>query len=212
MPSSISLLIVHSKELIRAGLRAMLANSGIKIVGEATTADNAASLAKKHQPDVLLLDSALPGGDAFDLLKKIGKSVPATKFVLLSALENPTYVARAKASGASDFLLESVSGKELVKAIENAVSGKSAQATGLFGNVAASMAAREKRSTREPRITPREEQVLRHVALGLSNDEIARSLGISVETVKEHVQNLLWKLSVKDRTQAAVWAVRAKLV
>ncbi len=209
MPASISLLIAYPKELIRAGLRAMLSQSTINIVGEATDAPSTLTLTKKHKPDVVILDAVIPGGDAFDLVRKFSKTLPATKFVLLSALDNPTYMARARAVGAANFLLKSVGQKELVAAIQNAAAGKPAAGAGPFAKVTASMASRDARAARDAGVTPREEQVLRHVAFGLSNDEIARSLEISVETVKEHVQNLLRKLAVNDRTQAAVWAVRS---
>jgi DNA-binding NarL/FixJ family response regulator len=212
MATSISLLIAHPKELIRAGLRAMLAGSAVKIVGEATDVPGTVTLAKKHKPDVVLLDAAIPGGDAFELVTKLAKSLPATKSVMLSVLDNPTYMARAKAAGASNFLLESVGQRELITAIQNAVSGKPAAGAEPFAKVTASMQERDSRAARDAGVTPREEQVLRHVALGLSNDEIARSLEISVETVKEHVQNLLRKLAVNDRTQAAVWAVKSGVV
>jgi DNA-binding NarL/FixJ family response regulator len=212
MPTSITLLIACPKELIRAGLRAMLAKTGIKVIGEAKDAASTLTFIKKHKPHVMLVDAALPGGDAFDLLKDLQKNVPGTKFIVLSAIDSPTYMARAKASGASDFLLERVSEKELVTAIENAAAGKAVSGPGPFARITASMTARNAPAARDAGVTPREEQVLRHVALGLSNDEIARSLEISVETVKEHVQNLLRKLALKDRTQAAVWAVKSRLV
>jgi DNA-binding NarL/FixJ family response regulator len=212
MPSSISLLVAYPKELIRAGLRAMLANSGIKTVGEATDVPSTVALAKKHKPDVVILDAAIPGGDAFELVKKLAKSQPVTKFILLSALDNPTYMARAQAAGASNFLLKSVTQKELVTAIQNATAGKPVSGAGTFGRITSSLAAREKGPALDAGLTPRESQVLAHVAFGLSNDEIARSLEISVETVKEHVQNLLRKLAVNDRTQAAVWAVKSGVV
>ena len=212
MPSSISLLIAYPKELIRVGLRAMLEKTSIKIVAEAEDAPSTVTLTKKHKPDVVLLDAAIPGGDAFELVRKFTKTLPATKFVLLSAMDNPTYMARAQAAGASNYLLESVSQKELVTAIENAATGKVAAGSGPFAKVTASMVARDTRAVRNAGVTPREEQVLRHIALGLSNDEIARSLDISIETVKEHVQNILRKLAVRDRTQVAVWAVKARVV
>jgi DNA-binding NarL/FixJ family response regulator len=211
MPAPITLLIAYPKELIRAGLQAMLVNSGIKTVGEATDAPSTLTLAKKHKPAVVLLDAAIPGGDAFEMVTKLPRALPATKFILLSALDNPTYMARAHAVGASNFLLKSVSQKKLVTAIEKAATGKTVDEAGPFAQVTASMVARDARAARDAGVTPREEQVLRHVAFGLSNDEIARSLHISVETVKEHVQNLLRKLAVNDRTQAAVWAVRSGL-
>ena len=212
MPTPISLLVAYPKELIRAGLRAMLTGSGIKIVGEAADAPSTRTLAKKHKPAVVLLDAAIPGGDAFDLVATLSKTMPATKFVMLSADDNPTYMARARAAGAANCLLKDVSPKELVTAIENAANGKPVSASARFAKIAASMEPRNDRTTRDSGLTPRESQVLSHVAFGLSNDEIARSLQISVETVKEHVQNLLRKLAVNDRTQAAVWAVKSGVI
>jgi DNA-binding NarL/FixJ family response regulator len=212
MPASISLLVAYPKELIRAGLRAMLAGSPVKIVGESYDAPSTLTLAKKHKPAVLILDVAIPGGDAFELITKLAKALPATKFVLLSALDNPTYMARARAVGAANFLLKNFSQKELVTAIENAAIGKTAAGSGSFAKIAASMEPRDTRAARDSGLTPRESQVLSHVALGLSNQEIARSLEISVETTKEHVHNIFRKLAVNDRTQAAVWAVKSGVI
>lgn len=212
MPSSVTLLIAYPKELIRAGLRAMLAGSRVKIVGEAADAPTTLTHAKRHKPDIVLLDAAIPDGDAFELVTKLTKALPVTKFVLLSALDNPTYMARAHAVGAANCLLLNVTQKDLVKAIENAATGKTTTGSGPFAKIAASMEPRDAHAARDAGLTPREAQVLSHVAFGLSNNEIARSLEISVETVKEHVQNLLRKLAVSDRTQAAVWAVQAEVV
>ena len=212
MPTSVSLLVAHPKELIRAGLRAMLGGSSVKIVGEAADAKNTLTLAKKHTPAVVLLDAAIPGGDSFELVGKLSKPLPTTKCILISADDNPTYMARARAVGAANYLLKSVSQKELVTAVENAAAGKKAAAAGHFAKIAASMEPRDARAARDSGLTPRESQVLSHVAFGLSNLEIARSLQISVETVKEHVQNILRKLAVNDRTQAAVWAVQSGVV
>jgi DNA-binding NarL/FixJ family response regulator len=212
MPSPITALVAYPKELIRAGLRSMLEKSSVRIVCEAVDATGTLSLAKKHKPGVLLVDAALPGADAFELLKEIRKSVPDTKFVVLSEIDNPTYMARARAVGAANCLLMGFSRSELIKAIENAAAGKPALGSAPFAKIAASMEPRDARAARDSGLTPRESQILSHVALGLSNDEIARSLEISIETVKEHVQNLLRKLRVSDRTQAAVWAVQSKLV
>ena len=212
MPTPNALLVAHPKELIRVGLRAILAGSGIKIVREAVDAPSTLSLAKKHKPAVVILDAAIPGDDAFELVTELSKALPATKAVFVTELDNPTYMARARAVGAKNFLLMGFSQRELVTAIENAAAGKPPPASARFAKVVASMESQDSRAARDAGVTPREEQVLRHVAFGLSNDEIARSLQISVETVKEHVQNLLRKLHVNDRTQAAVWAVQSGLV
>jgi DNA-binding NarL/FixJ family response regulator len=155
---------------------------------------------------------AIPGGDAFELAGKISKTLPATSLVLMTAIDNPTYMARARAVGAAHCLFKDFSGKELGTVIENAAAGSPLAGAGKFGRITASLAAREKGPALDAGLTPRESQVLAHVAFGLSNDEIARSLEISVETVKEHVQNLLRKLGVNDRTQAAVWAVKSGVV
>jgi DNA-binding NarL/FixJ family response regulator len=212
MPTPVSLLIAHPHELIRAGLRAMLARSRVKIAAESIDAKSTLTLAKKHSPSVVLLDAAIPGGDAFELVRKLAKLLPATKFILFTALDNPTYMARARAVGAADCLLMSVNTRDLVAAIENAAAGKPALSTGAFAGISELMGRRRVSGTSKADLTPREEQVLRHLALGLSNEEIARSLEISVETVKEHVQNLLRKLDVRDRTQAAVWAMKSGVV
>jgi DNA-binding NarL/FixJ family response regulator len=212
MPASISLLVAHPKELIRAGLRSMLASSPVKIVGEASDAPSTLKLARKHKPAVVLLDAALPGGDAFELARTLSIPLPVTKFVFVTEIDNPTYMARARAVGAANCLLMGFSLRELVTTIENAAAGKSVSGSSPYAKIAASMEPRDARAVRDSGLTPRESQVLSHVAFGLSNDEIARSLEISVETVKEHVQNLLRKLAVNDRTQAAVWAVQSGLV
>ncbi|MFN5755507.1 MAG: response regulator, partial [Planctomycetia bacterium] len=99
MPATISLLVAYPKELIRAGLLAMLGQSAIKIVGEATDAPSTVTLAKKQKPAVVLLDAAIPGGDAFELITTLTTAIPTTRFILLSALDNPTYMARARAVG-----------------------------------------------------------------------------------------------------------------
>lgn len=209
MPPAITLVIAHPKELIRSGLRAMLPQSSIKITGEATNATGTVSLVKKHHPAVLLMDAAIPGTtDPFALLGKIAKQSPATKCMLLSGVDNPTYMARAKAAGALDFLLESVTKAHLVSAIQQAAAGKPATVESAFARITASMDDKFRAVRSGAKLTPRESQVLSHIAYGLSNQEIAQSLDISIETVKEHVQKILRKLAVKDRTQAAVWAVR----
>jgi DNA-binding NarL/FixJ family response regulator len=212
MSSSITLLIAYPKELIRAGLRSMLAGPGIKIVGEAADAPKTLTLAKKLKPDVVLLDATIPGGDAFSLVATLSKTMPATKIVMLSADDNPTYMARARAAGAANCLLKDVNAKELVTAIGDAATGKPASASSRFAKVVALMEPRENRAGRDAGLTPRESQVLANLAFGLSNDEIARSLQISSETAKEHVENILRKLNVRDRTHAAVWAIKAGVI
>lgn len=131
---------------------------------------------------------------------------------MLSTYDNPTYVARSVALGATDFVLKGSTRQELVDVITRAASGDEPLDTSVLRRVKRVMRRRHEREDDGIPLTNRELQVLRHVALGLSNREIGQSLGISIETVKEHVQNILRKLDVNDRTQAAVWAVRRGVV
>jgi len=132
--------------------------------------------------------------------------------VMLSTYDNPTYIARAVALGASDYVLKGSKRDDIVATIVSVAQGDVPSRTGELKRIAAAMKVRQTVDDDDVPLTQRETQVLRHVALGLSNREIGRSLEISVETVKEHVQNILRKIAVSDRTQAAVWAVRKGLV
>lgn len=200
-------------ELIRAGIREMVANTGIQVIAEAGNAAQLRSLVKQKKPQVLLIDGSLPGcvrQDSFELVTEMKERLTGISTMFLTSVDNPTYTARARAVGASNCLPMSVGREELVTSIRNAAQKKPATGTGAFVAISGSLSTRAA-STSEKNLTPREQQVLSHLAYGLSNEEIANSLEISVETVKEHVQKILRKLAVKDRTQAAVWAVRQKL-
>ncbi len=209
---SIRVLIADDHELIRSGLAAMLAGTGVEVVGTAATGRQTVQLAEKLKPDVILLDFRMPDSDAVVILEKLRHRAPQAKVIILSNFDNPTYMARAGALGAVDYLLKACSQDELVARIKAAATGQSGQRKSEFQRVAAALSSTDVFEDEELPLTHRERQVLRHVALGLSNKEISRSLDISVETVKEHVQNILRKLGLSDRTQAAVWAVRRGLV
>jgi DNA-binding NarL/FixJ family response regulator len=190
----------------------MLAGSEIDIVAEAHNGADAVSLAKKHKPDVVLLDIRMPESDGINALDEIHRDMPDMPVVMLSTYDNPTYVARSVALGATDYVLKGSSREALLEAIRGAASGKSPSEGGELSRVASTMKKKKELNDETVPLTNREMQVLRHVALGLSNKEIAQSLTISIETVKEDVQNILRKIDVSDRTQAAVWAVRRGLV
>jgi DNA-binding NarL/FixJ family response regulator len=208
----VNLLVADDHEVVRTGLASLLEGSDIKIVGEAANGSEAVKLALKHRPDVVLLDIRMPDVDGLEALDKIHRQVPESRVVVLSTYDNPTYVARAVALGASDYVLKGASRQELIATITAAAEGKSPSHRGELQRVAGAMSNTAVATDEGVPLTHRETQVLRHVALGLSNKEIGRSLTISIETVKEHVQNILRKISVTDRTQAAVWAVRKGLV
>ena len=209
---SIKLLICDDHQVIRTGLASLLAGTEIEIVGEADSGKEALRLAQKLKPDVILLDIRMPDGDGLSTLEKLRAKVPESRVVMLSTYDNPTYIARAVALGASDYVLKGSSRDNIVATIVSVAAGESPSRTGELKQIAGAMKVRQTVDDDDVPLTQRETQVLRHVALGLSNREIGRSLEISVETVKEHVQNILRKIAVSDRTQAAVWAVRKGLV
>ena len=208
----IRLVVADDHELVRTGVVSLLADADIEVVAQAANGAEAVRLTHEHHPDVVLMDIRMAEGDGLSALETIHRELPATKVVMLSTYDNPTYVARAHALGASDYVLKGASREQLVGCIQAASAGKAPSELGEMHKVAGQMATRTKSTDPEITLTQRELQVLRHLALGLSNKEIAQSLEISVETVKEHVQHLLRKMDATDRTQAAVWAVRHGLV
>ena len=209
---TINILVADDHEVVRAGLSRLLEDSGITIVGEAENGEQAVEQTMRHQPDVVLMDIRMPEGDGLAALEKIRKEKPDVRIVMLSTYDNPTYVARAVALGACDYVLKGSPREDIIATIQAAGAGESPSRCGELRRIAAAMKVRQVLDDDDVPLTQRETQVLRHVALGLSNKEIGRSLEISVETVKEHVQNILRKIAVSDRTQAAVWAVRKGLV
>ena len=209
---AIKVVIADDHEVVRRGLVSLLAGSDVKIVGEATSGEEAVKVCKKAKPDVVLLDIRMQGKDGLLALEKIRAEMPAIRCVMLSTFDNPTYVARAVAGGAHDSMLKGCTRSELLTSITGAAAGQLPMKAGELRRVATTMANRVATADPDIPLTQRETQVLRHMALGLSNKEIAQSLTISVETVKEHVQKILRKIAVSDRTQAAVWAVRRGLV
>jgi DNA-binding NarL/FixJ family response regulator len=206
------IVIADDHEVVRLGLRTLLQASGIRIIAEASNGVAAFKLAKKHKPSLVLLDVRMPEQDGITCLARIKLDLPGIAVLMFSAFDNPTYLARALALGASGYLLKTSSPKQIINAIHAVASGDTIwskeelrRVTGALGAPAAVVAG-------DPQLTKRESEVLKQIAFGLTNKEIAQSLGISYETVKEHVQHILHKLGVTDRTQAAVWAVRKNLV
>ena len=204
----IPIVIADDHEIVRHGLVSLFKDTDIRVVGQAEDDDDAVKLARRLEPAVLLLDVRLAGRDGLGAIKRIRTASPATRVVILSAFDNAVYVARAISAGAHDYLLKTATREELVDAVRAAAAGSPPSRRGEFRRVAGILARKPPPPAADVPLTGREVQVLRLVATGLSNQEIADSLGISVETVKEHVQNMLRKTALNDRTQAAVWAIR----
>lgn len=208
----IRILIADDHEVVRSGLRTLVQGTDIEIVAEAKTGEEAVKLTNKHKPDVVLLDIRMTDSDGLNALGRIKLDRPELPVLMLSTYDNPTYVARAVALGASGYLMKGISRDDLLAAIKRAAEGTDAWTREELRRVTGALATPRVTGDVEVPLTQRESEVLRQLALGLTNKEIAQALGISYETVKEHVQHVLRKIGVTDRTQAAVWAVRKGLV
>ena len=204
----ISLVIADDHEVVRSGIASLLEGTDIRIVAEASNGDEAAEMTLEHQPDVLLLDIRMIESDGLSAIEKLRDQNCRVPIVILSTYDNPTYIARSLALGACDYVLKGTSKEQLITALERAVRGETPAPESPVHRVKEVMQRRKVAEHEDVPLTNREMQVLRHLALGLSNKDIGQSLNISVETVKEHVQNILRKLQVTDRTQAAVLAVK----
>jgi DNA-binding NarL/FixJ family response regulator len=153
----------------------------------------------------------MPDGDGLDCLSRITIDTTHTHVLILSGYDNPTFIARAVALGASGYLLKSAGRKEILAAITAAAKGDSIWSREQLHRVTGGLTPGQGTDV-DGLLTKRESEVTKQLAFGLTNKDIAQALGISYETVKEHVQHILRKLNVSDRTRAAVWAVRNKLV
>ena len=202
MTNKIRLLVADDHEVVRSGLKSMFAGTEIKVVGEVSTGAAAVKFALENEVDVALLDIRMPDGDGLTALGRIKLDKPNLPIMILSTFDNPTYVARAVALGASGYLLKGCSRD----------TGESVWTRDELRRVTGALATPRLTADVEVPLTQRESEVLRQLAYGLTNKEIALTLHISYETVKEHVQHILRKIGVSDRTQAAVWAVRKELV
>lgn len=209
MPTTV--LLADDHPVVRAGLRSWFAGSPIQVVGEAEDGDQAYRLALDLRPQVLLLEVLLPHTDGLQCLTKLREAAVSVPAIFYTAHGNPTYAARASAVGAAGFVSKASDQQALAQAIETVAGGGTAWPPHLVRRLTGSLATPHAGAGLATPLTGRESEVLKQLAFGLSNKEIAQALGISYETVKEHVQHILRKLSVADRTQAAVWAVRQGL-
>jgi DNA-binding NarL/FixJ family response regulator len=207
---SISVLLIDDHPIVRAGLRAVLeSESDLEIVGETGDAMSAIGLARKLRPHVVLTDLLLPDMDGVGVTESIRSQVPDAQVVILTSVsEDDAFFVRAVRAGAIGYVLKSADTDLLVSAIRSAAEGRVQ-----LSPRAAARLMQEMRSRRnELPLTGREREVLRQVAIGQTNKEIARCLHIAETTVKSHVRAILDKLGVQSRTQAALVALRCALV
>jgi len=206
----IRVLIADDHPVVRQGLRTFLeSRDGIEVVGEAADGEQAVEATLAHRPDVVLMDLEMPGLDGIGAIRRLGTLGTAAKVIVLTGFGNDERVFPALAAGAAGYLLKDVDPAELEAAIRNVHRGDA----GLHPRIAARLLRELSQPAKQGNgpLTPREQEVLALLAEGRSNREIARALGVSEKTVKTHVSNILAKLGLADRTQAALYAVRAGL-
>jgi DNA-binding NarL/FixJ family response regulator len=193
-------------------LKALFADTEIELVAEANGGREALELITKTELDVVILDVRMPDIDGLNVLGRLKLDFPDLPVLMLSTYDNPTYVARAVALAAAGYILKDAPREKILASIRKAATGEGVWTREELRRVTGALATPRLNANVEVPLTQRESEVLRQLALGLTNKEIAQALHISYETVKEHVQHILRKIGVTDRTQAAVWAVRKELV
>jgi two-component system, NarL family, response regulator LiaR len=205
----IRVLVVDDHGVVREGLRTYLElQDGIEVAGEAADGEEAVREAERLRPDVVLMDLVMPRLDGVGAMRALRERLPRARVIVLTSFADDERLLPAIQAGAAGYLLKNVQPAELARAVRLAHAGEA-----LFDpSVAARLVEAIATDEPGPHLTPREREVLALIGRGLSNKRIARELGLSEKTVKTHVANVLHKLGVTDRTQAAVYAVRAGLI
>ena len=212
VPDQISVLIVDDHTLVRSGLRLLLeAEAGLIVEDEAADAEQAIRLARLHKPDVVLLDVVLPGRSGIEAAPEILAAAPHARILVLSMQDDPSYVRQAFAAGASGYLLKEAADDELVQAVREVAAGNRYVHPALGARLAAAEAEARARAEADP-LSEREREVLRLLALGHTNQEIAKLLFISVRTAETHRAHVMQKLRLSTRAELVRYAIRQGLL
>ncbi|SDM49661.1 response regulator [Sediminibacillus halophilus] len=208
----ISVLFVDDHEMVRIGVSAYLTTQpDIEVIGEADNGKKAVELALELRPDIILMDLVMEGMDGIEATEKIVKAWPEARIIVVTSFIDDEKVYPALEAGASSYLLKTSKASEIAQAIRSTYQGDAVFEPEVTNKVMAKMRNRQTTLPHES-LTAREMEVLLLVAQGKSNQEIADELFIALKTAKVHVSNILSKLEVQDRTQAAVYAYRQGLV
>jgi DNA-binding NarL/FixJ family response regulator len=213
---AIRVLIVDDHDLFRTGLRNLLEEQGVEIVGEAASGSEALDVVREAPPDVVIMDLNMPGMNGVDATRHISRDAPLTRVIVLTISDQEQDVMDAILAGACGYLLKDASIQALMQGIQAAAVGESLISPHIAGkvlqHVRATTAAPEAAATIRAELSDREIEVLKLIANGKDNGTIARDLHISPKTVKNHISNILMKLQIENRIQAAVYAVRSGIV
>ena len=202
---SIRVLVVEDHNVVRQGLVALLkVVDGLEVVGEAADGVEAIDQFRKHQPDVTLMDLRLPRLSGVEAIQRIRQEAPQARVIVLTTYDGDEDIYRALKAGARAYLLKGMTSEDLITTIRAVHAGKSHIPPAIAEKLAERMGTED--------LTPREFDVLKQIVNGMSNKEIATVLGVSEATVKTHINSLLGKLGVTDRTQAATAAIQRGIV
>jgi DNA-binding NarL/FixJ family response regulator len=208
-PGDIRVLVVDDHPVVRQGLRSFLSSrEGIEVVGEAADGEAALGELRRLRPDVVLMDLVMPGTGGVAAIRRITAEYPEVRTLVLTSFSSEDDVIPAVAAGAVGYLLKDVAPAELEAAVRAAFRREATLSPEVMTRVMAEVARSSATTAELDGLTPREIDVLRLLAAGRSNRALATELYVSERTVKAHVSNILAKLHVTDRTQAALWAVR----
>jgi DNA-binding NarL/FixJ family response regulator len=208
---SIPVVLVDDHPISRAGVRALIEETEFTIVGEAESGREALEVVRRVRPRIVLLDIRMAGGDGLEALAALKREHPRIAALMLTGYDDPGFLARAVAGGAAGYLLKGVHREELIAALRAVAHGDMLLTPDDLRRSLDRVAQEPPPEDPFEPLTAREEQVLRLLATGRSNREIAALLFVAESTVKTHVQNITAKLGVSDRVQAAVWAARRGL-
>jgi len=214
MQTPITILIVDDHAMVRQGVRAFLdTQPDLKVIGEAATGEEGLNLAIQFVPDVVLMDLVMPGMDGVEATRRLKRASPRSQVVVLTSYHEDEYIFPAIKAGALSYVLKDIGPRDLADVVRKAANGEV-----VLNSRVATRVIQELQGLREDQANPftelseRELEVLRLIAAGLSNAEMAEKLVLSEKTIKGHVSNILSKLHLVDRTQAAVYAWREGIV
>lgn len=207
----IRVLIADDHPVVRQGLHTFLdLQEDLEVVGEARDGQEAVDIVRRLQPDIVLMDLVMPQLSGIDAIPQVREVSPSTKVIVLTSFADDEKVFPAVKAGAAGYLLKDAQPQELAQAIRTVHRGEALLHPSIAAKLMREYAGGESRAKGDL-LTDRELEVLRHLARGMSNKEIAKSLVLSEKTVKTHVSNILRKLDLADRTQAALYAVKQGL-
>jgi NarL family two-component system response regulator LiaR len=217
MNNKITLIIADDHAMVRKGLTAFLATADdIEVMAVAQGGEEAVAAAGKYAPDVVLLDLFMPDQPAVETVRQIKRVSPRSQIIIVTSHEGDEYVVPTTQAGAISYILKDTTPEDLILAVRNAAAGESTissrVAKALVAVVAKARETKIRGNQLHEDLTEREMEVLQRIAEGLSNMDIAARLNISEKTVKSHVSNILSKLYLTDRTQAAVYAWREGII